>query len=141
MCQLQNEGRRLEFKIANLAVVYLTAVFFAVFIAWITEGACGIVANFQKGVYHTPENKIWSIIIWISASMYVLVSGIYSDIRFSKIAGWKFHFLENTPSQSAVSLHIFNYIAVKKRIFLIYPILLSVNILAGLGLLCLINTD
>lgn len=131
----------MEFKIANLAVVYLTAVLFAVFVAWMTEGACGIVANFEKGVYHTTESKIWSAIIWISASMFILVSGICSDIRFSKIAGWKFHFLENTPSQSAVSLHLFNYIAVKTRIYWIYPILLSVDILAGLGLLCLINAS
>lgn len=141
MCLLQGEGQRVEFKIANLAVVYLTAVFFAVFIAWMTDGACGVVANFENGLFHTTISKIWSIIIWISASMLVLVSGIYSDIRFSKFADWKFHFLEHIPSQPAVALHLFNYIAVKKRIYMIYPILLSINILAGLGLLCLINTD
>ena len=139
MTRSQDNYQLVDFRIPFLVLTYIGAILFAVFAAQISNGACAIVANFQNGVYHTEESKKMSIAVYFVVSVCMSFSGLYNDISHCKYVKGRLFFLENISPNFKLSNFLFQYITANKRLYLIYPGLVWLNVLTGLGFICFIN--
>lgn len=124
-----------KFKLITLAAVHFSTAFLGIFLVIFPENACTIVEGFQKGVYFTESNRIWSAIIPAVILGYVLASGVSTDIKNCKRTNGSLNISDYIEPKSSLTNPLFKYLGSRPRLYIAYPTLLFVILYLGGGII------